>query len=591
MKNPTRLFDIPHFQLTNFPLESCLVTKENGIWNATSTEEFIEMANQVSRGLIKLGIKPNDKIAIISSSNRTEWNVLDLGILQLGCQNVPIYPTLLEKEYEYILHHSESVYCFVSCQEIFAKVENFKGRIPHLKEIYSFDSVKNCRSWEEVLRLGEDTSNQPEIDFRKSIVRPNDLATIIYTSGTTGTPKGVMLSHNNILSNIIALSGRVPSEPTKTIALSFLPLCHIYERMMTYMYQYKGVGIYYAESLENIGENAREIKPHLMTAVPRVIEKVYDRILFGGNQLTGIKKKLFHWAVSLGLRYNPYNENGWFYRVQLTIAEALIFKHWKKALGGNIQAISSGGAAIHPKLVRIFNAAGIRLYEGYGLTETSPVIAVNEYPNRGMKIGTVGKVLNGLDVKIENDGEVLVKGSSIMVGYFKEPERTKDVFKNGYFCTGDIGEIDGQGFLKITDRKKEIFKTSGGKYVAPQLLESKLKQSKYIEQAMVLGEGEKMPTALIQINFDTVRHWLKSQGIHVTDNSSLVTHEQVIVLIQEEIETANSEFAQWEKIKKFRLTDKEWSISGGELTPKLSLKRKYIKDKYMDLYREIYEGN
>lgn len=588
MQEITRLFDFPYYQLEKFNLKKSLVTKYNGEWVATSTQEYIDKANAISRALLRLGVKPNDKIALISMANRTEWNIMDIGILQIGAQNVPIYPTISEEDYAYVLNHSEAKYVFVSCTEVFDKVNAVKANTPHLKDVYSFDVLENCKNWSEILELGTDTSNQNEVEKLKDKVKPDDLATLIYTSGTTGRPKGVMLTHNNVVCNAIESSKRLPIDYGNTTCLSFLPVCHIYERMMMYLYQYAGVTIYFAESMDKISDNLKECAPHVMTAVPRLLEKVYDKIIAKGTELTGIKKKLFFWAVEVGLKYEPYGQNGWWYEQQLAMARKLIFSKWKDGLGGNLSLIASGSAALQPRLARIFNAAGFGVMEGYGLTETSPVVSVNDMRDGGFKIGTVGKLLANTEVKIAEDGEICVKGPQVMLGYYKDAEKTAEVIKDGYFHTGDIGEIDTDGFLKITDRKKEMFKTSGGKYVAPQLLENRFKQSRFIEQIMVVGEGEKMPAALIQPDFEFLRNWAKMHDIEVGDNKKMVQNEKVNARFQEEVDAANESFAKWEKVKQFRLTPDVWSIDDGHLTPTMKLKRKIVKEKYMDLYNDIY---
>ncbi|GGX14805.1 AMP-dependent synthetase/ligase [Aquimarina muelleri] len=589
MTTITRLFDFPHYQLKKFNLDKALITKYNGEWIATSTKEYVEKANQISRGLLRLGVKPNDKVAIISSNNRTEWNITDIGVLQIGAQDVPIYPTISQEDYEYVLNHSEATYCFVSDEEVFQKVKNIKQNVPSLKEVYSYDDISGCKSWNEVLELGKDDSNQQEVETIMASIKEDDLATLIYTSGTTGRPKGVMLSHKNVVSNAINSSTRFPIVDGETKALSFLPVCHIYERMLMYLYQYRGVGIYFAESLETISDNLKEIKPEVMTAVPRLLEKVYDKIIAKGTDLTGIKKKLFFWAVDLGLQYEPYGANGWWYEKKLGIARKLIFSKWQEALGGNLKLIASGSAALQPRLARIFNAADIGVMEGYGLTETSPVISVNEKENQGFKIGTVGRMIPNTEIKIAEDGEILVKGPQVMLGYYKDEEKTNEVLKNGYFHTGDIGEVDKDGFLRITDRKKEMFKTSGGKYVAPQLIENAMKQSRFIEQIMVIGEGEKMPAAFIQPNFEFIKEWADRKGIK-TGNSiqEIISNPAVINRFQEEIDIHNEKFGKWERVKKFELTPDEWSIEAGHLTPTMKLKRKIIKEKYKSLYSKIY---
>lgn len=589
MQNITRLFDFPQYALEKYNLAKCFVDKKNGEWVPMSTQEYVDKANTISRGLLRLGVKANDKIALISMSNRSEWNVIDIGILQLGAQNVPIYPTISEEDYAYVLNHSESKYCFVSCSEVYEKVKSVQSEVPSLKEVFSFDNLPDCKNWSEILDLGADTSNQEEVENLKNAVKPDDLATLIYTSGTTGRPKGVMLSHINIVSNALASAERLDLVHGKVKCLSFLPVCHVYERMMIYLYQYAGVSIFYAESMDKISENLKETAPHVMTAVPRLLEKVYDKILAKGNTLTGIKKKLFYWAVDLGLKYEPYGQNGWWYETKLSIARKLIFSKWKEGLGGNLSLISSGSAALQPRLARIFNAAELGVMEGYGLTETSPVLSVNDMRNDGFRIGTVGKLLVNTEVKIAQDGEICAKGPQVMMGYYKDVEKTAEVMKDGYFLTGDIGEIDADGFLKITDRKKEMFKTSGGKYVAPQLLENRFKQSLFIEQLMVVGEGEKMPAALIQPDFDYLYKWAKENNITISENSDIILNEQVLTRFQEEVDHANETFAKWEKVKQFRLTPDVWSIGEGHLTPTMKLRRKIIKEKYLPLYNNIYE--
>ncbi len=588
MQNITRLFDFPYYQLKTYNLNVAFASKYKGEWITTSTQEYVDKANAISRALLRLGIKPNDKIALISLNNRTEWNVMDIGVLQLGAQTVPIYPTISEEDYAYVLNHSESKYCFVSCEEVYQKVKAIQAQVPNLKEVYSFDTLSDCKNWTEVLKLGEDTSNQEEVEKLKDAVGKDDLATLIYTSGTTGRPKGVMLSHYNIVSNALESFKRIPLTLGNSKALSFLPVCHIYERMLIYLYQYCGTSIYYAP-IDQISDYAKEVKPNVMTAVPRLLEKVYDKIIAKGTDLTGIKKKLFFWAVELGLKYEPYGQNGWWYEKKLGLARKLIFSKWKEALGGNLSVMASGSAALQPRLARVFNAAQFGVMEGYGLTETSPVVSVNDMRNGGFRIGTVGKLLEHTEVKIASDGEICVKGPQVMLGYYKDAEKTAEVMIDGYFHTGDIGEIDSDGFLKITDRKKEMFKTSGGKYVAPQLLENRLKQSRFIEQIMVVGESEKMPAALIQPDFEFLKNWAKRHQIAVGSNEELVANEKIIARIAEEIEEANDNFAKWEKVKAFRLTPDLWSINEGHLTPTMKLKRKVVKEKYIKLYNEIYE--
>ena len=590
MTEITRLFDFPYYQLEKFnSIPDALVTKQNGVWQETSTNEYIGKANAISRALLKLGVQKDDKIALISTNNRTEWNIMDIGILQIGAQDVPIYPTISETDYEYILNHSGAIYCFVSDTEILRKVNLIKDNVPNLKDVFSFDEIEGCKNWNELLTLGADASNQNEVEDHKNAVKTDDLATIIYTSGTTGRPKGVMLSHQNIVSNVLAGALRIPLSPGKSRTMSYLPVCHILERFYLYLCQYYGVSIYFGESIDKIGDNLREVKPHLMTGVPRVLEKVYDKIYAKGLELKGIKRALFFWAVDIGLRYEPYQANGWWYETQLKIARKLIFSKWKEGVGGNLEFIACGSAALQPRLARVFAAAEITIMEGYGLTETSPLIAINEMKNHGYKIGTVGKVIDKVEVKIAEDGEILCKGPNVMLGYYKDEEQTKEVLKDGYFHTGDIGEIDSEGFLKITDRKKEMFKTSGGKYISPQLLENAMKQSRFIEQIMVIGDGQKMPAAFIQPNFDFIKEWERIHGISVgKTNEEIIANPKVIERIQEEVTLLNEKFGSWEKIKRFELTPDIWSISEGHLTPTMKLKRKIVMDKYIDLFHKIY---
>jgi len=584
----TRLFDFPYFQLENHNLKKAFSTKYNNSWESISTQEYIDKANQFSRGLLNLGIKPNDKIAIISSNNRTEWNICDIGILQTGAQNVPIYPTICKEDYEYVLNHSEAIYCFVSDIEVLEKVNHIKENTK-LKGVFTFDAIDNEKSWTTILDLGKENANQKDVEERKDAVKPEDLATLIYTSGTTGRPKGVMLSHQNIVTNVLAAKKRVPLTDGEDIALSFLPICHIFERMILYLYQYCGVSIYFAESIEKLSENAQEIKPNIMTAVPRLYEKIYDKIILKGETLGGVKKILFFWAVNLGLKYKPYKENGWWYEKQLSLARKLIFSKWQAALGGELKCMVSGSAALQPRLTRVFAAANMPIMEGYGLTETSPVVTVNDVRNGGFRPGTVGKVIDDVEIKIADTGEILVKGPNIMMGYYKDEEKSAQVLKDGYFHTGDKGELDADGFLKITGRTKEMFKTSGGKYVVPPLLEGELKQSLFIEQVMVIGDGEKMPAALIQLNFDFIKDWIDKKGHKIGKTNEEIIHSEIIISrVQKEVDKCNAHFGNWEQIKRFELTPDIWSIDGGHLTPTMKMKRPIIKNIYKDLYQKIY---
>ncbi|TQI70998.1 long-chain acyl-CoA synthetase [Gramella sp. Hel_I_59] len=590
MNDIKRLFDFPYYQLENHPLDVAFATKYDGKWETVSTQQYIDKANAISRGLLRLGVKPNDKIAVISTNNRTEWNIMDIGILQIGAQNVPIYPTISEEDYEYVLNHSGATYCFVSDEEILGKLNSIKATTS-LLEVYSFDEIAGCKNWKEILTSGEDKANQDEVEKLKKAVTEDDLATLIYTSGTTGRPKGVMLTHKNIVSDVLGSAPRVPFDTGTYVGLSFLPICHIFERMILYLYQYYSVSVYFAESIEKISDNLKEVKPHVITAVPRLLEKVYDKIIAKGTALGGVKQKLFYWAVELGLEYEPYGQNGWWYETKLKLARKLIFSKWKEGLGGNIDLIVSGSAALQPRLARVFAAAEIPVMEGYGLTETSPVIAVNDERNGGFRIGTVGKVLDNVEVKIAEDGEILTKGPNVMKGYYKDEEKTREVINSeGFFHTGDIGEIDKDGFLKITDRKKEMFKTSGGKYVAPQLIENTMKQSRFIEQIMVVGDGEKMPAALIQPNYEFITEWAQRKNIDLGsgDPADISRNNMVRERIQEEVDFYNQKFGKWERVKTFELTPEPWTVEDEHLTPTMKLKRRNIRDRYQDLYEKLY---
>tara|TARA_S200000501_G_scaffold56803_1_gene46948 strand:- start:16234 stop:18003 length:1770 start_codon:yes stop_codon:yes gene_type:complete len=586
---PTRLFDFIAFKLQNQPLQSAFATKYNGIWERESTSSFYNKTIAISKALLQLGVKPDDKIAMISSNNRTEWCVTDCGILRVGAINVPIYPTISADDYEYILRHSESKYCFVSDQEVFDKIKSIQDQVPNLKKIYSYDRLEDCAHWSELLEIGDSLNNEEELIAVAEKVKPTDLATIIYTSGTTGIPKGVMLSHDNIVSNVISGSKRLPLIPTKSKALSFLPLCHVFERVLLYIYIHNSISIYFAESLETIGDNIKEVKPNTMAAVPRLLEKVYDKIYAKGEELSGIKQKLFYWAVNIGLQYEPYQQNGFWYEFKLKIARKLILSKWKEALGGNLEIIVSGSAALQVRLAKIFTAAEMTLVEGYGLTETSPIISVGDMRNKNLKMGTVGKIIEGVEVKIADDGEILCKGPNVMLGYYKQPELTKEAMSGDFFHTGDIGEIDVDGFLIITDRKKEMFKTSGGKYIAPQVLENQMKQSLFIEQIMAVGEGQKMAAAIIQPNFQFLEAWQKKEGIDSnTSKQELIKNEKLIAAIDIEIEEHNQKFAKWEQIKAYALTSEEWTVNSGHLTPTMKLKRKVIAEKYKQLIANLY---
>ena len=586
MKKPKRLFDFLEYQLNN-PLDKSISTKYEGKWESLSTHDFFEKVQIVSRKLIEIGIKKGDKIALISTQNRTEWCIVDNSILQIGGVTVPIYPTISEKEFQYVLNHSESKICFVSDKDVFDKINKIKDKTK-LKKIYSFEEFQNCSNW-NLLFENDNKSLQGKVNTKKEEVIPDDLATIIYTSGTTGVPKGVMLTHRNIVSNILSASKRLPSMEKKNKALSFLPLCHIFERIIIYMYYYSRVEIYFAESLETISENLNEIKPFYMTAVPRLIEKIFDKIEGKAEEFKGVKKSLYKWSISIADRFDVEKQNRIFYNIKLMTARFLVFSKWKNALGGKLELICSGSAPLQPRLAKIFTAAGIKIMEGYGLTESSPVISISEPIKGGTKFGYVGKIIEGIEVKIAKDGEILCKGPNVMKGYYKNSKLTSETIKNDFLHTGDIGKIDKDGFLKITDRKKQLFKTSGGKYIAPQVIENKMKRSPFIEQIMVIGEGEKMPSALIQPDFEYIKKWLQKNKFNFLDDfKNICEKEELLIKITREIDKINQEFGDWERIKKFELTPQIWSIENGLLTPTMKLKRKSILKKFIHLKEKIY---
>lgn len=589
MTDISRLFDFPYYQLKKHNLNAALVSKKNGEWVETSTNEYLNKANALSRALLKLGVQKDDKIAVICTTNRTEWCIVDIAVLQLGAQTVPIYPNISSEDYQYVLSHSEASYCFVSDREVFDKVLKVKTKTK-LKDIYSFDELEDCKNYSNLFEMGKDKSNQKDLETRKANVKETDLATLIYTSGTTGKPKGVMLSHRNIVQNVLASIPRLPLIEGASRVLSFLPLCHIFERVLIYVYQYAGVSVYFAESLETIGTDAQEIKPNLMSVVPRLLEKVFNKIYAKGSQLKGLKKKLFFWAVALGERFEPYRTNGWWYEVQLKIAKKLIFSKWRAGLGGELHTMVCGSAALHPRLSRVFCASGMMVMEGYGLTETSPVVSVGMQANKFFKIGTVGKPIHNVEVKIAKDGEILIKGPNVMQGYYKDPKRTASVMTADYFHTGDKGELDREGFLKITGRKKEMFKTSGGKYIIPTLIENALKESNFIEQVMVIGENQKMPAALIQPNFEFLLEWIERKNLKIDKTpESIVSSAEVQKRIQKEVDDCNNRFGKWEQIKRFELISDEWSIDSGHLTPTMKMKRSVILKIYASLVQKIYD--
>lgn len=589
---PQRLFDVISYQLANYPKTDMLAGKENGEWKKYSTKEVADITLKFSSGLLKLGIRAGikhneekDKIAVISP-NRPEWIITDLACQQLGAVLTPIYPTISETELAYVLNDAEARILFVSDKELLDKVNSMRDKFPTIREIFTFNKVEGARHWKEVVELGNEADFEQIATVKKNI-SPEELVTIIYTSGTTGTPKGVMLSHHNIISNVLACQPYLPVNKDAK-ALSFLPLNHIFERMVTYLYLTSGVPIYYAENMDSVGNNLKEVKPTIFTTVPRLLEKVYERIMATGLELKGIKRALFFWAVDIGKRYEINKDQGAWYNLQLKLANKLIFSKWRAALGGNIQCIVNGAAACQVRLLKIFTAGGIPIMEGYGLTETSPVISVNRYNVEDRMFGTVGPVINGVEVKLAEDGEILCKGPNVTIGYYKRPDLTADAIKDGWFHTGDIGVLIDNKFLKITDRKKELFKTSGGKFVAPQPIENKFKESPYIEQIMIVGEDRKFTAALIVPSFGNLRGWAQKRGISAGNNEELVKNPEVLDLFKQAVDKYNQFFSHIEQVKKFVLLPHEWTVDGGELTPTLKAKRKVILEKFRKEIDGIY---
>lgn len=592
---PTRLFDCLNWQLEQFPQEDMFAAKENGVWRKYSTQEIRQLVDSLSMGLLHAGmgyqdgsIEGRDKIAVLSN-NRPEWLILDLAVQQTGALLTPIYPTISANELEFILNDAAVKLVFVSDEELYAKVQSVRSKTPSVQAIYTFNDIPSALHWKQLLHSGSQ-EDLAKLNAARDAVKPEELATILYTSGTTGFPKGVMLSHYNILDNIKNVEDvLIPICGPSDKSLSFLPLNHIFERMVSYIYMYRGVSIYYAENLETIGENLKEVQPTLFSTVPRLLEKVYEKIMAKGRELTGVKKSLFFWAVALGNRYEVDKNMGIWYSIQLAIANKLIFSKWREALGGNVKAIVTGAAACQVRLLRIFTAAKIVIMEGYGLTETSPVISVNRFEDDGRRFGTVGKVIDNVQVKLAEDGEICCKGSNVMMGYYKRPDLTAEcIDADGWFHTGDIGVwVEGK-FLKITDRKKEIFKTSGGKYVAPQPIENKMKESPFIEQMIVVGAERKFTGALIVPAFATLKTWCEKNGLSANSNEEMIRHPRVQEHYKSIVEKFNPQFNHVEQVKKFELLPQEWTINGGELTPTLKLKRKVIMEKYGDKVERIY---
>jgi long-chain acyl-CoA synthetase len=584
-----RIFDLVPYIHAHYHKDVFLAGKENKKWVTYSTRDYQEIAENFSLGLIEMGIGKGEKIAMIAN-NRPEWNFIDMGIMQAGIVHVPIYPTISTEDYQYILNHSEPKLVIVSDEPLYKKLQPLLAGNASIQEMYTINKVNGAKNWMEIVEKGKAVREKKlnGLENLKAEIDENDMATLIYTSGTTGFPKGVMLSHKNIVSNFSVFCGIHPLDHTCRV-LSFLPMCHVYERTVNYHFQHVGMTIYYAESMATIVDDIKDVKPHIFNSVPRLLERVYDKIISKGKELTGVKYKIFFWAVNLGLKYEHKKKNGGFYHFKLKIADRLVFKKWREALGGEVKIIVSGGAALQPRLGRVFTAAGINILEGYGLTESSPVIAVNNQNTGEMKFGTVGPIIQNIEVKLADDGEIMVKGPNVMLGYFKDKENTKLVIDgDGWLHTGDIGVFEDGKFLKITDRKKEIFKLSSGKYIAPQPIENKLKESIFIEQAMVVGENEKFASALVSPNFMYLHNWCSQHHIDFHDNHDLVQHPKVIQLFQQEVQSINKNLGEYEKIKRIRVLKDEWSPQTGELSPTLKLKRLHIKTVYKDTIASIY---
>ncbi|NTW31552.1 MAG: long-chain fatty acid--CoA ligase [Bacteroidetes bacterium] len=583
-----RIFDIlPRYKKLWPEKKDMLAGKDNGVWVKFSIDDTIEKVNNISYGLLSLGVKKGDKIASITF-NRPEWNFIDMGIQQLGAIHIPIYPTISDKDYNYILKHAEVNYIFVAGEEMYRRIAHVIPEIPSLKTVYTFKNLHGFEHLNELIELGANNQAPDELKLIKDSITEDDIATIIYTSGTTDFPKGVVLLHRNIISNFITVSHIPPVYPDSR-ALSFLPLCHIYERMLNYMYLYLGISVYYCDNIANVSDYLKEAKPTIMGTVPRLLEKIYDKIIAQGRKLKGLKKIIFFWALHIGRIYELNGANGWYYQLRLKVARKLVFSKWKEVFGGNLDIIVSGGAAISPNLCKIFWAVGFRVMEGYGLTETSPVIAVNTFDPGCIKFGTVGPVLPGINVKIADDGEILVKSPGLMKEYFKEPEMTKEAVDNeGWFHTGDMGQFDEHGLLKITGRKKEIFKTSFGKYIAPQMIENKFKESPFIENIIALGENQKFAAAIIVPDFNHLHIWCNRKGIEYTNNTEIIALPRIKKRFLKEVKKLNEHFGDSEKIMKFEMVDTDWTIESGELTATLKLRRTFINVKYAELINKLF---
>jgi long-chain acyl-CoA synthetase len=586
-----RLFDLlPNYVESFKPKDDVLAAKENGTWVKYDINQYIEIVNNLSYGFLALGVQKGDRIAQISG-NRAEWNFIDMAILQVGAIHVPIYPTISESDYTYILGHAEVKYVFVSGMELLRKIKHILPDIPTIKDIFTYRDHHELRHLNELIELGKSFKEKEKLETIRGSITTDEVATIIYTSGTTGNPKGVMLTHANLISNFIDVS-YIPPFGEEGKAISYLPLCHVYERMLNYLYHYLGISIYYAETIGTVMDNMKEVKPQILSTVPRLLEKIYDKLFSTGHKLKGVKRWIFFWALHLALRYELKGANGWFYELKRALYDKLVYVKWREAFGGKLAIVVSGGAALQPRLARLFWAAGIHVMEGYGLTETSPVIAVSDFSEHGVKFGTVGRPLRNVTLKIADDGEILCKGPGVMKGYYMEENLTREVIdKDGWFHTGDIGNIEPEGQLKITGRKKEIFKTSFGKYVSPQIIEDKFKESLFIDQLIVVGENQKFAAALIVPDFNFLKAWCEFKEVEFTTNAEMIKVPRIQKRYKQEVDKYNAFFGETEKIKKYFLLDTEWGFETGEITPTLKLKRKFIISKYQEQISKLFDIN
>ena len=585
----TRIFDLlPYYEEKYKAKDDVIASKENGEWVKFSIRQYREMADSISYGFLSLGVEPGDKIAQISP-NRVEWNIVDMAILQVGAVHIPIYPTISESDYKYILNHAEVKYVFVSGMEPLRKIQHILPEVPTLQGVYTYKDHHELKHLSELVDLGKANPVPELLEKRKAAIEPDGIATIIYTSGTTGNPKGVMLSHNNLISNFKACA-HIPPFGEEARAISYLPLCHVYERMLNYVYQYDGISIYYAENIGTITDNMKDVHPRILSTVPRLLEKIYDRLVATGRKLKGPKSWIFWWAFHLALRYELDGANGWFYELKRRFYDRLVYSKWREIMGRDIEIIVSGGAALQPRLGRMFTCAGIHVLEGYGLTETSPVISVNDFSENGIKFGTVGPVLKNTKVRIVEDGEICVKGPGVMIGYYKEPEMTREAIdSDGWFHTGDLGHIEPEGQLAITGRKKELFKTSFGKYVSPQPIEDKFKESLFIDQMIVVGENQKFAGALIVPDFAFLKEYCKLKEIEFTTPAEMIANDRIRKRFQSEIKKYNKLFGETEQVKSWELLDHEWTLESGEITPTLKLKRKFIHLKYKEQIDRLFK--